>query len=642
MTLPHAMLAPSSAVDHPMLYGSAGRADARPSKTLVPLAGLGVLTWAASSLAVLELIEATRGDQPLLAKMIIACSAALLVIAIVWLLDAMFSPIHGFGRACAAVGYLMLSVIFVSSGFTFYGKVLEGRLFSPSAAAAITKVHASLLAATTRLEQLRDTLETLTAIAAQRAELERSGGKSCPNSGAGPAPRRKMREAEAARFRVASDFVKTRVGAIAADVTALAAEVQRLTRLDRAVNGDSGLFDLSRKLDQAVWAVNGLRTDPQLRQIRADLSDRAEKTTLADASGDVISCPDRQLQAALRVAVRAFDQLPQLPPPQIASLAGPQATSAAFRRLTTSVFDALCWGLPLWADALREEQSKAVLLLASQGRTGQVPHRDGLEPAGLVKADAEPLMVAILVDCGLLLMSMGRPLSRWRADNRGRRAARTGLDAVLRRDVEMRAMVKEAPFLLLPRVASSARPPATLMQWPPPRPLQPPSPRDGSDGPAFHSQAAEAAFGRYARFVQSDKASTPPPARVGGTFAYLKRSKIPAQPVPPARVTDKADAAVAAAKVCPLPPSPGETISATGTPLSGGNAQTPACPVSEAILPSPLQDALVTLRRSGAARPLPSRSERAAPHETTAPHDDIEGIEVEKISRWFKRVKQDA
>ena len=39
---------------------------------------------------------------------------------------------------------------------------------------------------------------------------------------------------------------------------------------------------LGRKLDLTVTGFNAFRTDPQLRQIRSDLADRAERTTFGD------------------------------------------------------------------------------------------------------------------------------------------------------------------------------------------------------------------------------------------------------------------------------------------------------------------------------------------------------------------------
>ena len=68
---------------------------------------------------------------------------------------------------------------------------------------------------------------------------------------------------------------------------------------------------LGRKLDLTVTGFNAFRTDPQLKQIRTDLAERAERTTFADAKGATFSCPDPQLPIALRGVVRAIDELPE-------------------------------------------------------------------------------------------------------------------------------------------------------------------------------------------------------------------------------------------------------------------------------------------------------------------------------------------
>ena len=109
-----------------------------------------------------------------------------------------------------------------------------------------------------------------------------------------------------------------------------------------------------------MTGFNAFRSDPQLKQIRIDLADRAEKTTITGTKGVVISCPDGQLQMALRGVVRAIDQLPELEKPKIAAVEGSEAMIEAFRRLTTTFFGLLSFKLPPSADELRELQRKAV------------------------------------------------------------------------------------------------------------------------------------------------------------------------------------------------------------------------------------------------------------------------------------------
>ena len=109
-----------------------------------------------------------------------------------------------------------------------------------------------------------------------------------------------------------------------------------------------------------VTGFNAFRTDPQLRQIRTDLAERAEKSTFGDPKNGGISCPDPQLQTALRGVVKAIDQLPELEKPKIAAVEGSEATIEAFRRLTTTFYGALAFKMPPSADELRDLQKKAV------------------------------------------------------------------------------------------------------------------------------------------------------------------------------------------------------------------------------------------------------------------------------------------
>ncbi len=148
---------------------------------------------------------------------------------------------------------------------------------------------------------------------------------------------------------------------------------------------------------------------PQLRQIRTDLADRAERSTLADGKGGTISCPDAQLQIALRGVVRAIDQLPSLEKPEIAAVEGSEATIEAFRRLTTTFFGLLSFKLPPSADELRALQQRAVQSIENPAALRALND----EAAGLSKRDYIPLGTAIFVDLCLLLVSIGRPMNRF-------------------------------------------------------------------------------------------------------------------------------------------------------------------------------------------------------------------------------------
>ena len=199
--------------------------QARDWKKLALVVGLGVLSWVATYVGMLELIEANMGELPLVHKIIIGFSVAMLMTMVVWLLDEMFKPNPFITKMFYAFGYLFLTIISVGFGFGFYWKVLESRSeASRSAEGAVTQVQGSLVAASTRLDQLQATLDQLTAVSTQKAQTEKASGTSCPNSKPGDGPRRKMREDDAARFSFASDFVKGRVTAVKSEMSALDVE----------------------------------------------------------------------------------------------------------------------------------------------------------------------------------------------------------------------------------------------------------------------------------------------------------------------------------------------------------------------------------------------------------------------------------
>lgn len=400
--------------------GSQGPSQGQPGegrdlKKIILIAGLGILSWVATYVGMLELIEANMGDLPLIHKAIIGFSVAMLMTMIIWLLDQMFAPIPFSTKVIYAFGYVFLTLISVGFGFGFYWKVLESRSeASRSAESAVGQVQGSLNAAATRLDQLQSTLVKLSALSTEKAELERTKGTSCPNSRPGDGPRRKLREDDAARFSFASDFVKDRATAVKGELSALDGDLLKI------VNGDPSTIDaksgtrnefmkaLSRKLDMTVTGFNAFRTDPQLRQLRTELADRAEQSTFGDPKKGGFICPDAQLQGALRGAVKAIDQLPELDKPKIAAVEGSEATIEAFRRLTATFYGALSFKMPPSADELRELQQKAVQSV--EGGPGQ--RMIDAEAVGLSKRDYVPLAVALFVDICLLLVSMGRPVNR--------------------------------------------------------------------------------------------------------------------------------------------------------------------------------------------------------------------------------------
>ncbi len=388
---------------------------ARDWKKLVLVIGLGILSWVATYVGMLELIEANMGDLPIVHKVIIGFSVAMLMTMIIWLLDQIFAPTGWTTKLIYIGGYVFLTIISVGFGFGFYWKVLESRSETTrSAESAVAQVQGALHGASTRLEQLQATLVQLTEVSTQKAEEERERGTSCPNSRPGDGPRRKLRDDDAARFGFASDFVKGRIGTIKGDVGALNAEMAKIVSgangTISAVDGTRNDFmrALSRKLDLTVTGFNAFRTDPQLKQIRADLAERADKTVFPDTKGGTFACPDPQLQTALKGVVRAIDQLPELEKPKIAAVEGSEATIEAFRRLTATFFGALSFKLPPSAEELRELQQKAVQSVESSAVAAKLAAAG--ETVGLSKRDYIPLAIAVFVDLCLLLVSIGRPM----------------------------------------------------------------------------------------------------------------------------------------------------------------------------------------------------------------------------------------
>ena len=164
-------------------------AEARDWKKQFLVAGLALLSWVATYVGMLELIEANMGDLPIAHKIIIGFSVAMLMVMVVWLLDQMFKPINFFTKACYAAGYIFLTLISVGFGFGFYWKVLESKGEGTRVAeTAVGTVQAPLQTAATRLESLGKTLDSLQTISAQKAEQERTAGTSCPNSKPGDGP----------------------------------------------------------------------------------------------------------------------------------------------------------------------------------------------------------------------------------------------------------------------------------------------------------------------------------------------------------------------------------------------------------------------------------------------------------------------
>ncbi len=376
--------------------------------------GLGFLSWLATYTGILELIIANSGDMSFSYRIAIAFAVAMLMLMIIYLLDSLFSPLRWWLRLLYLTGYLFLTLISVGFGFGFYWKFLESRAEATrSAESAVGQVQTSLQTGQTRLEQLLTTLTTLTALSKQKAEQERTKGGTCPSSPPGDGPRRRLRDADAKNFQFAGDFVGQRVGTVKADIEALNLDMAKIVSRDSStvdpVSGTRNKFlrGMSRKLDGTIARFNAFRTDPQLKQFRQSFAERSTRTVFSNGKGGTFSCPDPQLQTALRGVVRAIDELPDLSKPQIAAVEGSEAIVEAFRRLTTTTIGLMSFKLPPSPDELRSLQQKAVQSVKNpeQIQTLQVQ-------AGLGERDYIPLFIAIFVDLCILLVSINRPVNR--------------------------------------------------------------------------------------------------------------------------------------------------------------------------------------------------------------------------------------
>ncbi len=383
-------------------------------KKALLLVGLGTLSWISTYTGMLELIKANMGEVGLTIEIAIGFAVAMLMLMIVWLLDRLFDRIPFSVRALFLFGYIFLTVISIGFGFGFYWKYLESRSeASRSAEAAVTQVQTSLQGAQARLEQLQSTLASLTTISQKKALAERELGNSCPNSRPGDGPRRRLRDADAARFNFAANFVSTRATAVKQDIANLNTSLAKVVSQDKstfdAVDGTRNNFlrSLSRQLDMSVSRFNAFRSDPQLQIFRGEFADRSEKTIFPNGAGGTFSCPDVELQTALRGVVKAIDLLPELEKPEVKAVEGSEAIIEAFRRLTTTLQGAVQFELPPSPEELRALRQKAIASLNDNASQRRVL---AMEP-GLGDRDYIPLFIAIFVDFCLLLVSVSRPMN---------------------------------------------------------------------------------------------------------------------------------------------------------------------------------------------------------------------------------------
>jgi hypothetical protein len=386
------------------------------------LSGLSLLSWISTYTGIMELIAASTGEIGLLPRIAVAFSVFMLQLMILYVLDAMFSgELRWWLWPLYIIGYCVLFLIAVGFAFGFYWKYLEaGSVTTASAEASLRDVQQTLQLGSTRLEQMQTTFTTLAQISSAKAETERTVGRTCPNSPPGDGPRRRLREADAERFRFADQYIAQRVTEVRTDIGALNDNLQKMllkdpSTIDPATGSrNSFIAELNRGLGLVATRFNALRSDPQLLQLRDEFAARAEQKSFPDDRGGTFLCPDPQLTTALNGVVRAISELPALNPPLLRAYEGSEAVIEAFRRLTNS-------GLASWAEMKAGVQNGfAAIGLASPA--APVP------PAinGLTERDYIPLIIAIFVDLCILLVSINRPFGPFFELSQSMEAARRG------------------------------------------------------------------------------------------------------------------------------------------------------------------------------------------------------------------------
>jgi hypothetical protein len=386
------------------------------------LAGLSLLSWISTYTGIMELIAASTGQIDWVPRVAVAFAVFMLQLMILYVLDAMFSGhIRWWLWPPYIVGYCVLFLISVGFAFGFYWKYLEaGAQTTALAEASLREVQQTLQLGTTRLEQMQSTFATLAQISSEKAERERTEGRTCPNSPPGDGPRRRLRDADAQRFQFANQYVAQRVEDVNADIRAVNNDLQKILTKDTSTidpaTGSRRLFigDLNRRLGLIAARFNALRSDPQLLQLRDEFAARGEQTRFPNGRGGTFFCPDPQLKTALNGVVRAINELPELEPPLLRAYEGSEAVIEAFRRLTNSSLNA-------WSEAEAGIQNGfAAIGLAAP--TDPVPATVN----GLAERDYIPLMIAIFVDLCILLVSINRPFGPFFELSRSMDAARRG------------------------------------------------------------------------------------------------------------------------------------------------------------------------------------------------------------------------
>lgn len=386
------------------------------------LSGLSILSWISTYTGIMELITASTGYVGLLPQIAVGFAVFMLQLMILYVLDAMFSGVMRWWLwPPYIVGYVILFLISVGFAFGFYWKYLEaGSVTTASAEQSLREVQQTLELGTTRLTQMQSTFTTLAAISSEKAERERTVGRTCPGSPPGDGPRRRLRDADAERFLFASRSIDSRIAEVRTDIDLLNDDLRKLLTKDPStidpVTGSRREYigNMNRRLSLVATRFNALRSDPQLLQLRDEFAARAEQTEFPDDRGGTFICPDPQLKTAINGVVRAINELPVLEPPLLTAYEGSEAVIEAFRRLTNSSLNNV--------DQIGVAIQNGFNAIGLASPAESVPDA----PDGLSDRDLIPLMIAIFVDICILLVSINRPFGPFFELSRSMEAARRG------------------------------------------------------------------------------------------------------------------------------------------------------------------------------------------------------------------------
>jgi hypothetical protein len=257
------------------------------------LSGLSILSWISTYTGIMELIAASTGYVGLLPQVAVGFAVFMLQLMILYILDAMFSGSMRWWLWLPYIaGYAILFMISAGFAFGFYWKYLEaGALTTASAEVSLREVQQTLELGTTRLTQMQSTFTTLATISSEKAERERTEGRTCAGSPPGDGPRRRLRDADAQRFQFASRSIDSRIADVRTDIDLLNDDLRKLLANDPStIDQTTGsrreyISNLNRQLALVATRFNALRTDPQLLQLRDEFATRGAQTVFPDERG---------------------------------------------------------------------------------------------------------------------------------------------------------------------------------------------------------------------------------------------------------------------------------------------------------------------------------------------------------------------